>query len=340
MKDLKIAVVNSSSFGRIFPEHLEKLKEFGTVERFDLPPDSKGKRLAEVLKGFQVIIASVTPFYDREFFENQDDVVLITRHGIGYNNIDVDAATDKGVLITRVPGEVEREAMAEHTITLMLTVMRRIVPAFSDVKGSKWRDRARHVGFELRGKTVGVIGIGNIGSRVAEILKTGFSVNVLAYDPKLSEDDIRRRGAVPVPLEELLRKSDVITLHAPLTDETHHMIGEREFELMKEGVVIVNTARGELIDTNALMRALEKGKVFGVGMDVVEDEPIDGDHPLLKFENVVVVPHIGAYTFECLKGMGDKVVSDVEKIATGEIPGEVINPEVLERGSRLDGLGR
>jgi phosphoglycerate dehydrogenase-like enzyme len=165
---------------------------------------------------------------------------------------------------------------------------------------------------------------------VGEILKNGFSANVLAYDPFLSEEEIRNKGAKPVSLEELLRNSDIISLNASLTPESYHMLSFKEFSLMKEGAILVNTARGELIDEEALLDALEKGKVAGVGLDVVEGEPIDKNHPLLRFDNVIITPHTSAYTYECLRAMGEKVVCDVERVFKGEIPEEVINKGVLE----------
>ncbi|MGC8977304.1 MAG: D-isomer specific 2-hydroxyacid dehydrogenase family protein [Candidatus Ratteibacteria bacterium] len=329
-KDLKIAIVNSSSFGKYFPEHIERLKRLGEVKRFEFPSDIDGKILAEKLKGFSVIIASVNPLYDKEFFRHKDYTLLISRHGIGYNNIDLDSATEKGVIITKVPGEVEREAVAEHAVCLLMTVIRKVKEASIAVKQGRWRERAKFIGWEIKGKNVGIIGFGNIGRRVAEILKDGFSTKILAYDPNLTSQEIRKYNAEPVNLEELLRKSDIISLNASLTFENYHMISDKEISLMKNGVIIVNTARGELIDENALISALKKGKIGGLGLDVVEGEPIGKEHPLLKFENVVITPHISAYTYECLKAMGEKVVSDVERIASGEIPDEIINKKVLE----------
>ncbi|MGC9004458.1 MAG: D-isomer specific 2-hydroxyacid dehydrogenase family protein [bacterium] len=331
-RKVKIAIVNSSSFGRYFPEHIQRLKRLGAVKRFELPSNIDGKSLAEELRGFSVIIASVKPMYDGEFFNHKDDTLLIARHGIGYDNIDLDSATAKGVLVTKVPGEVEREAVAELVVGLLMTVIRKIREASLAVKRGRWKERAKFIGWEIKGKNVGIIGFGNIGSRVGEILKNGFSANILAYDPNLSEQEIRRYGAEPVNLEELLRESDIISLNASLTPENYHMISDKEFSLMKDGVIILNTARGELIDEKALLSALEKGKIAGLGLDVVEGEPIGKEHPLLKFENVVITPHISAYTYECLKAMGEKVVSDVERIARGEIPTEIINKEVLEGG--------
>ncbi|AEM79296.1 D-isomer specific 2-hydroxyacid dehydrogenase family protein [Thermoanaerobacter wiegelii] len=330
---VKIAIVNSSSFGKHFPDHIEKLKALGEVERFELPHDMRGKALAEKLMGYSVIIASVKPYYDREFFEYKDKTLLITRHGIGYDAIDIKSATEKGTLVTKVAGIVEREAVAENAIALLMDVMRRVREASLRVKEGKWQERASFMGYEIKDKVAGIIGIGNIGSRVAEILKYGFGAKVIAYDPNLSEEEIQKRGAHPVSLEELLRTSDIISLNSSLNEKNYHMLSHKEFSMMKKDVFIVNTARGELMDTEALIKALKEGKVAGAGLDVVEGEPIDDNHPLLAFDNVIITPHTSAYTYECLRGMGDKVVSDVEKVLRGEIPDGVINKEVLERES-------
>lgn len=326
----KIAIVNSSSFGRIFPEHIEKLKKLGQVDRFDLPKDIGGKALAEKLMGYSVIIASVTALYNKEFFEKKDKTLLISRHGIGYNNIDVPSATEKGTFITKVDAPVEREAVAENAISLLMTVLRQIVPASLKVKESKWAERAKFMGCEIKGKTAGVIGLGNIGSRVGEILKYGFNADLVAYDPNLSDEEIRKKGAEPVSLEQLLKRSDIISLNASVNNTSYHIISEKEFSLMKKGVYIVNTARGELVEQNSLLKALDEGIIAGLGIDVVEGEPIDEHHPLLSYKNVVVTPHTSAYTYECLKGMGDKVVDDVEKVLRGEKPDNVINSELLK----------
>lgn len=329
---VKIAIVNSSSFGKYYPEHIEKLKKLGEVERFELPENIDGKTLAEKLMGFSIIIASVKPYYNKDFFNYKDKTILITRHGIGYDNIDIKSATEKGTIVTKVGGETEREAVAETAVALLMSIIRKIREASLKVKEGKWKERAKFIGWEIKGKTVGIIGLGNIGSRVGEILKNGFGTKIIVYDPYLSEEEIKKRGGEKVNLEELLKNSDIISLNCSLTSENYHMLSFKEFSLMKEGVFIINTARGELIDENALISALESGKIGGVGLDVVEGEPIDENHPLLKFDNVIITPHISAYTYEALKAMGDKVVSDIEKVLRGEIPDEVINKEVLEEG--------
>lgn len=327
---LKIAIVNSSSFGIANPNHLKKLQALGDVERIDVPKDIDGKSLAEKLQGVSIIAASVLPNYDKAFFEHQKGLFLITRHGIGLNNIDIEEATKHNVLITRVQGILEQESMAEHTITLILTVTRKLVPSYIAVKEGKWKERVRFIGTEIRNKKIGILGLGNIGSRVCQILKQGFFADVITYDPNITKEEAAKKGAKLVSFGELIETSDIITLHAPLTDETYHMLGDSEFSHMKEGIIIIDTARGELIDTNALIKYLKTGKISGVGMDVVEGEPIDSNHPLLGFENVVIGPHIGAYTKECLFAMGDKVVEDIERIVTGKSPDMMVNPEVFE----------
>lgn len=318
--DLRIAIVNSSSFGKYFPEHLERLRLLGQVERFDFPVTIDGRSLAEALQGYNVIIASVKPYFTREFFEHKDHTLLIARHGIGVDNVHLPSAREKGVIVTKVTPWVEREAVAELAIALLLDILRLTHEARQAVYESRWLQRARFVGFEIKDKTVGIIGIGNIGSRVAEILRHGFGAHTIAYDPYLSPQTIRHRSAEPVDLDDLLWQSDIISLNASLNEGNYHMLSHREFGLMKQGVFLVNTARGELIDEDALVAALESGKVSAIGMDVVEGEPIDGSHRLLRYPNVLIVPHIAAYTHESLRLMGEKVVSDVECVARGDLP--------------------
>ncbi|TDT51299.1 D-isomer specific 2-hydroxyacid dehydrogenase family protein [Fonticella tunisiensis] len=327
----RIAIVNSSSFGKHFPEHMERLKALGEVERFTVPQDMGGKELADKLMGYSVIIASVTAQYNREFFQYKDKTLLIARHGIGYNNIDITAATEKGTIVTKVPAIVEREAVAENAVALLMDVIRKVTPASLAAKNGRWSERASFMGYEIKDKVVGVIGLGNIGSRVGEILKNGFNAKLVAYDPNLSAEEIRNRGAEPLSLEDLLKTADIISLNAYVDKKSYHLISKEEFALMKDGVIIVNTARGELMDQDALLNALDSGKIWALGTDVVEGEPIDVTHPLLSYENVIVTPHTSAYTYECLKGMGDKVVDDVEKVLRGEIPEAVINTDVLSK---------
>ena len=326
----KIAIVNSSSFGKLFPDHLDRLLEIGEVHSFQFAPDIPGDELAYALAGHDYIIASVAPRFSEEFFRHKDRTRLIARHGIGFDSIDLDAATRCGVVVTKVAGWVEREAVAEHAIALMIDVMRKVGDADARVRRGLWHERAQLVGFEIKGKTLGVIGPGNIGSRVCEIASRGFGARVIAYDPNQSPLDMAVYGASQVDLDTLLRESDIISLHCALTPSTAVIIGENEFARMKDGVFLINTARGELIDEAALVRAVESRKIAGLGVDVVTNEPAGADHPLMAFDNVIVTPHVSAYTMESLRLMGEKMVADVESVAAGRVPDEVVNKAVLE----------
>ncbi len=327
MDKQKIAIVNSSSFGKTFPAHLERLEALGQVDRFDIDSEVNGKELAEKLQGYTMIVASVTPFFTREFFEHKDETLLITRHGIGYNNIDIEAAKEYNTLVSIVPPLVERDAVAENAVTNLLAVMRQTVLSNKAVKEDKWENRNHFVGHGLSGKTVGVIGVGNIGSRVVEILNYGFRCNVLGYDPYKNKFELEKYGAKPVDLETLLKESDVISLNASLNEDNYHMLSKEQFSMMKDNVYITNTARGALIKEEAMVEALEQGKIAGFATDVLEVEPGRSDHPYLSFDQALVTPHTSAYSMECLEGMGETCVTDCENVVKGLLPNRPVQAE-------------
>ncbi|MBU5343393.1 D-isomer specific 2-hydroxyacid dehydrogenase family protein [Caldifermentibacillus hisashii] len=325
-KKNKIAIVNSSSFGKIFPEHMERLLRLGDVERFTFDGEIDGKTLAKELNGFNMIISSITPFFTKEFFEYKDELKLITRHGIGYNNIDLEAAKEHDTIVSIVPALIERDAVAENNITNLLNVMRQTNHAHQKVLQDKWIERAKFIGNGISGKTVGVIGVGNIGSRVAEIFYYGFRCEVLGYDPYKTKEDLAAFGVKKVELNELLERAEIISICASLNKDNYHMLSEKEFAMMKDHVYISNTARGALIKEEAMVNALRDGKVAGFATDVLEEEPGRSDHPYLSFDNVIMTPHISAYTIECLEGMGNKCVTDCEMMAEGILPNRSIQP--------------
>lgn len=322
----KIAIVNSSSFGKIFPDHMERLRQLGEVERFHFDSEIDGKTLAKELKGFNMIIASITPFFTKEFFEYKDELKLITRHGIGFNNIDLEAAREHNTVVSIVPPLTERDAVAENNVTNLLNVMRQTNKAHQKVIKDKWEERANFIGHEISGKTAGVIGVGNIGSRVAEIFYYGFRCEVLGYDPYKTKQDLAAFGVKKVELNELLERAEIISICASLNKDNYHMLSEKEFSRMKDHVYISNTARGALIKEEAMVKALQDGKVAGFAADVLEDEPGRSDHPYLNFDNVIMTPHTSAYTMECLRGMGDKCVTDCEMMAKGILPNRSVQP--------------
>lgn len=326
MSKFNIAIVNSSSFGKIFPEHLERLEEIGSVAHFTVDGEINGRELAEKLHGYNIIVASVTPFFTQEFFDHKDELILITRHGIGYNNVDIEAAKQHGTIVTIIPALVERDAVAENNVTNLMAVLRRTVEANQSVREDRWEDRAQFVGRTLFNKTVGVIGVGNTGSCVVEIVRNGFRCNVIAYDPYKSELYLNSYGAKKVELDELLETSDVICLCANLTEENYHMISDAEVAKMKDHVYISNSARGALLNEAAVVNGLSSGKIAGFATDVLEEEPGRKDHPYLAFDNVIMTSHTSAYTMECLEEMGKKCVRDVEDIAVGKLPERAVQP--------------
>lgn len=324
----KIAVVNSKSFGVYFPKHLDYLNDLGGVDVLDISSNIPQLKLAEELKQYEFIIASVTPNFEKPFFENSPNLKLIARHGLGFNSIDIDAATDSGVYITKVSGIIEQEAVAELSIALIMALVRKTPQADKSLRTREWGVRSEHMGIEVKNSTVGVIGFGNIGSRVGEILKYGFKANVIVHDPNLSAEYLESKGVKKVTLDELVTESDIISLNASANESNYQMIGEIEIAKMKDNVLIVNTARGHLVDEKALADALKSNKIGGYGADVFDVEPIEKDNPLLDSPNTVLSQHIGAYTYPSIEGMGDKCVSDVELVMNGKKPNEIVNEEV------------
>lgn len=313
MKNYKIAIINSSSFGKYFPNHLERLEKIGEVKHFTFENNIPGKELAEALQDFNIVIASVRPFFNKAFFDNKKQpLLLLSRHGIGFNNVDVVAAKEHGTIVTIVPPLVERDAVAENAVTNLLALIRQTVQSQEAVKSNEWKKRASFLGINVTGKVIGIIGCGNIGSRVAEIFKHGFNARLLVVDPNVNVDWANKNNIEIVELDYLLQNADIISLNASLNETSYHILKAPQFSLMKKGVYITNTARAELIDETALLNALDNGTVAGHATDVMYVEPSYSDHPLVKHPKVLVTPHTSAYAIECLQGMGEKCVQDVE----------------------------
>jgi phosphoglycerate dehydrogenase-like enzyme len=326
-----ISIVNSSTFGKHFTEHISTLEAFADIQHITVPSDIDGDALAEKIKDSDGIIASVTPKFPRTTLEKCTKLKLLARHGIGCDNVDLVAATELGIQVSRVKGIVEREAVAEYAVALLMAGSRLLPQGREAVKNSEWATRSRMVGMELKGKTIGIIGLGNIGSRSAEILSNGFNANIIASDPYIDKERFKQFNATEVSLEELISKSNAILFHCPATDETKRILGKAQFAAMQKGVVLVNTCRGELVDEDALYEALQNGSLGSYATDVVEGEPIDGNHRLTKLDNVIITPHLGGYSWESLHGMGQTCVDDtVSVFQNNGIAGELANPEVLK----------
>lgn len=298
------------------PEGIILLKQFGFIV-VNKPAISYEELKKHVIDCDVLVVRSRTKV-TREIIDSGRNLKVIVKIGSGVDNIDVEYAEKKGVKVISTP-EAVTNAVAELTIGLLLSLAREIPKANCAMKREEWiKDDLK--GWELRGKTIGIIGCGRIGRRVAQIAKA-FGMKILAYDIDPScKEFLKNIEAKLVPFEELLRKSDVITIHVPLTPQTRYMIGEKEIQQMKDGAYIINTSRGAVIDEKALFNALQSGKIAGAALDVYEKEPPE-DYSLIKLANVICTPHIGAQTREgqkCASKMAAKKNSRILFNATGE----------------------
>jgi D-3-phosphoglycerate dehydrogenase len=244
------------------------------------------------------------------------------------DNVDLRSATKNGIIVCYTPG-ANADSVAEYAIALMLNLIKRVHINFPQLRSGQWRDLSL-LGEELLDKTVGIIGLGIIGCKVAKKIQA-FQVNLLAYDPYVSKKVERKANVTLVSLDSLLRRSDIVTVHTALTEETRGLIGESELRLLKRNAIIVNTARGPIIDEKALARALNEGWILGAGLDTFAEEPPGVDNPLLKMSNALVTPHFASCTKEAYQRETYTVAQDVSAVLKGNKPhlGHVANPEVL-----------
>jgi D-3-phosphoglycerate dehydrogenase len=293
-------------------EHISKLQSLGDLKVFKQPPrsvDDLKRRIANA----DVVIVGWSKL-SRDVINSSRNLKMISIWATSCHYADVQAAKEKGITVTHVPGYAT-EAVAEHSFALMLAAARRLVSADKHVRkgGFDWRPFG---GVELRGKTLGVIGTGTIGCRVAEISKA-FDMQVLGYDKYPNVQRARELGMKYVKLSTLLRNSDFISLHVTLTPESERLLGEKEFEVMKKGAALVNTSQGKVIDEKALIEALKSGRISYAGLDVFEEEPPSKNNQLFELGNTVLSPHVGFHTVEAIKRCTDICIDNVAKFLDG-----------------------
>ncbi len=299
------------------------------VEMVRVSSDGPVERLWEAMAtahGFHAGVVRPWPKTE-DLLQHSPNLLAIVSGFAGFDAIDVPACTEAGVLVCNQTG-MGYEAVAEHVTGAMLLLSHRAVLANKQLHARIERRPGELTGSDLGGKTVGIIGFGFIGSRVGEILRTAFQMRVLVYDPPLGDEEIARRGGESVDLDELLRESDFVTIHTPLTEQTRGMIGEREYRLMKPTAFFVNAARGSLYDEAALERALTDGMIAGAALDVWAVEPPSFDHPLLKLDNVFATPHSAGSSQESVYNMSANAAKQWLAIFRGERPSPIVNPEV------------
>ena len=298
---------------------IENLKEVAEVV---VDTEITPEELANTIHEYNGIIVRSRTKLTADIIKKADNLQIIARAGVGVDNIDLDAATEKGIMVVNSP-ESTSVTVAEHTMGLILSMARKISIADKSVKDGKW-EKKKFMGVELRNKTLGVIGMGRIGSQVVNRCKA-FGMDAMAYDPYLPEEVAKQMGVDLTDLETVLKNSDFITIHVPLTPETKHSISKEQFELMKDTAYIVNCARGGIIDEDALYDALKNDKIGGAALDVYEDEPPAENSKLFELDNIVLTPHIAASTKEAQRDAAIIVADEIIDLFKGGTPKNVLN---------------
>ncbi|EEG79013.1 phosphoglycerate dehydrogenase [Dethiobacter alkaliphilus] len=299
-----------------------KLRESVAVDvKTDLTPEE----LEQVIGEYDALVVRSSTKVTRKVLENAGRLKVVGRAGVGVDNIDVEAATERGVIVINAP-EGNTISAAEHAIAMMTSLARNIPNASASMKAGEWK-RSKFMGVELYNKTLGVVGMGRIGSEVIKRAQA-MGMDILAYDPYISAERAEKMGVTLTSTEEIYRKADFITMHTPLTKATKHMISHDELAIMKDGVRIINCARGGLIDEEALYEALKSGKVAGAALDVFEEEPVTCN-PLCELSNVIVTPHLGASTEEAQVNVAVQVAEQVVNALQGEPLVSAVNVSVI-----------
>lgn len=318
MKSYKV-LVTPRSFRNTPGRHWEKLRH-AEIEVLESPSERplREEELIGLVKDVDAMIVGLDEV-TRRVIEGAKSLRIIAKYGVGVDNIDLNAAAERGVIVTYTPG-ANAPAVAELTWGLILALARHIAIHHLRLKAGILE---RQTGWELGGKTLGIIGLGSIGKEVAKRARA-FEMKVLAYDPYLDQEHAREHGAELCSLGRVLSESDIVSLHCPLTSETEGIIGSRELELMKGGALLINTARNGLVDETALYKALKERKLGGAAFDTFEAEA-DLKSPLLELENFLASPHAGAATYESILRMAELAASEVVRVLKGQAPLHPVN---------------
>ncbi|MFP4225606.1 MAG: hydroxyacid dehydrogenase, partial [Desulfobacterales bacterium] len=297
-------VLISDNLGQAGIDIFEKETGIDVDVKTGLSPE----QLQSVIPDYDALVIRSATKVTEDLLSAATNLKVVGRAGIGLDNVDIPAATKKGVVVMNTPGG-NVVTTAEHTIALMMSLTRNIPQGTASLKDGRW-DKKKLQGREIMNKAMGVIGYGKIGSVVADRAR-GLKMRVMVYDPVVSPETIEKKGFEAVTLDTLYQEADYISLHVPKSKNTTGMIDAKAFEKMKSGVMLINCARGGILDEAALQDALESGKVAGAALDVFETEPLPADHPLLAFDNVVVTPHLGASTIEAQTNVAVAVAQQI-----------------------------
>lgn len=314
---------------RIQDDQLDRLRDRAELRLWDsdLPPTAE--ELETLLDGVDGALTLLTDRIDGNLLDRHPSIKVVSNLAVGYDNIDVPACTERGVAVCTTPA-VLTETTAEFTIALMFAVARQIVPAARAAREGDWKTwyPMRFLGRDLQEATLGIIGLGRIGLRVAE-LASALGMNVIYADNDREHDVFER-----MTIDEVFRQADIISLHTPLTAKTRHLVDRQSLAAMKPDAILLNTSRGPVVDTDALVDSLNQGHLAGVGLDVTDPEPLPPEHPLYQFDRVTIVPHIASATTVTRHRMAEIAVDNLLAVLDGTSPPNCVNPEVLVHGRR------
>lgn len=290
----------------------------------DVPVDRE--TLLKEASGVDGLLSTLSDKIDGELFSRCPGLKVVSNYAVGFDNIDVNEATRRGVLVTNTP-DVLTNATADLAFTLLLSSARRVVEASEFLRSGEWKTWSPNLllGQEVSESVIGIVGMGKIGRAVAR-RAAGFSMKILFFNRSPRPDIERELGAKQVALEELLRESDFVSLHCPLNDETRGLIGEKELRMMKKTSVLINSSRGPVVDQKALYRACSENWIWGAGLDVFDVEPVPLDEPLLSLKNVTTLPHLGSATVKAREGMARKAAENLLSALEGKRPADLVNP--------------
>jgi len=317
---------------RLLPkEAMDKINSYCDAKTWDGPLPPPRDVLLENVANIEGLLSLLTDKIDAELMDKAPKLKVISNCAVGFDNIDVPAATKRGIIVGNTPG-VLTETTADLAFALLMAAARRVVEGDKEVRAGKWKTWGPMIllGQDVHGATLGIIGLGRIGAAVARRAK-GFGMKLLYYDIIRQENVAKELGIEYTELDKLLSQSDFITIHVNLTKETHHLIGAKQFEIMKRTGILVNSSRGPIVDNMALYEALRSKKIAYAALDVTEPEPLPADHPLLTLDNVIVVPHIASASVATRTKMGLMAADNLIAGLKGEMPPNPVNPEVLKK---------
>lgn len=313
---------------------LDVLGKHADIKAVELRRDASERDVAAVLEtslAYQIgsMRDELAPGFraDAALLKRAPRLLAVSTHGAGFDTVDVDACTAAGVLAVNQAGG-NAEAVAEHVMAMMLCLTKRIGETDRFMRRQNNIPRAQYIGHNVLGKTIGIIGVGHVGTRVAELCRGLFQMRVLGFDPYLDAAQLSAKGVQKVALEELLAQADYVSVNCPLTRETRGLMGTREFGLMQKHAYFVSTARGSITDEDALVQALREQRIAGAGLDVWEQEPPPAGHPLMQFDNVLVSPHTAGVTVESRRNIATIAAEQLLGIFEGRRPQRLLNPQV------------